>query len=172
MRVLIEQASVPGFAIPRGAVELAWTYLLDEIFADAWEANLDELTVFLPGEGLAAAVRLRAGLIPDREGAMGRGIALLAPGPRPDPGAARTYRCRYGLFAPRALRSRSVRPDGEIRVRSTNIFTWRARLWGLCMRLGTALRTPALTDLAAVASRRSFVGGRGPSYCRLSVWTR
>jgi hypothetical protein len=172
MRVVIETARVPGGPATAGPLEPAWTYLLDEIFSDAWHANLDELRVVLPSEKLAPAVRLRAGLTPTRKGATGSGIALLAPHIQSDPQAVRTYICEYGPFAPRVLRSGSMPPPGAVRVRQLSVLTWRARAWGLLMRIGAARGMPALTDRATAAARSRFAGGRGPSFCRLSVWTR
>ncbi|MBS3933258.1 MAG: hypothetical protein KGZ35_02795 [Truepera sp.] len=77
-------------------------------------------------------------------------------------------------MAPRVLQKLSLRRLPGARLERTHgVFTLKARLWGIPIRLAGALNRPDLTDRAMFAMRRDFASSLDPSaYYQLSTWSR
>jgi hypothetical protein len=163
MELEVQLNPLPGFPALEGAHELAWSYVLDAIFADAYHAGVSRLLVVLPHPDLLEGVELRASL-PSLPGGK-TGLALLAPAPLVK--ADRTYTLEFGLLAPASLRrTKPVRPGKEPE-QSLYIYTLRSKLAGLGMRLPS----PAASDRAWRRVRQSFASPQPtPSFYRLLTW--
>lgn len=164
MELEVQLNPLPGFPYPEGAHELAWSYLLDAIFADAYHAGVSRLEVMLPHPALVEGFELRASLTPTAPGGK-TGLALLAPGRTAK--AERTYTLEFGLLAPARLRrAKPVRPGKEPE-HSLYVYTLQAKLAGLGMRLPS----PASADWAWRAVRQNFASPQPtPSFYRLFTW--
>lgn len=172
MELELTVRELPGLPAPRGAHQLAWAYLLDALFADAWQAGAAHLTLTLPHPELLPEVLLRAELSPPRGDATA--LALLA-GPdttEPGDGPVRIYGLDFGVLAPAALRRiRPPDPAGRRLVQQLWAYTWRARLLGVPMRLANELRRPHLADRAMFSMRQGFASDEPtPAYYRLRGW--
>lgn len=150
MELEIRIEPLPGFPDLDGAHELAWGYLLDRVFGDAYQAGVGSLTLVLPHPALAEWAEWRAEQTPAKGGR--RGFAALD-GSRPQ-SADRVYTLRFGLLAPAALRNRargvSVTPQVESRL---FVYTLPALLASLPMRLSA----PRLRDMGWLGMRCNFV---------------
>ncbi len=174
MRVDIEVNEIAGLPAPRGQHELAWSYILDAVFADAYHAGVGDLQVILPTAALTADVEIRALVSRRTPPPVGRAIADLAGGKALVGDATRTYSLGFGTMAPRALRSLGRNePTGLAMVGHLSCFTPAARLWGIPIRLAGSIDRPDLVDRGMAAMRRSFAAERDPhAYYQLSVWGR
>lgn len=170
MKVEVSVSALAGLPAPVGAHELAWSYLLDTVFADAYHARLGTLRLALPTACLLDDVQLRAALS-QGEGE-GVGVAALAAACPPVHGARRVYRLEFGVLAPGALRSTPTATTGLKLERQLSIYSWRARLYGVPMRLNGWRRRPDRQDRVTAAMRRLFAcEGRVPAYYHLGVWS-
>ncbi len=149
---------------PVGAHELAWSYLLDWVFADAYHAGVAGLRMTLPSEALVAEAELRAEL--SGEGGEGWGVALLGGGDEPLAGARRVYTLAFrGVVAPPPGTGR-----GWVEEAALYVYTWRARAWGGVMLLASLLGWPSIGDWAWHRVRREFAATRPTlAYYRLSI---
>ncbi|WP_018464972.1 hypothetical protein [Calidithermus timidus] len=149
MELDLRVEALPGFPDLDGAHELAWGYLLDRVFSDAYHSGVGSLSLVLPHPALEEWARWRAEQTPAKGGRSG--FAALD-GSRPQ-SAERIYALRFGLLAPAALRSRT--PAGAIpRVESRLfVYTLPALLASLPMRLNA----PRLRDVGWLGMRRHFV---------------
>lgn len=175
---MIVEASVCNVAIPvppQGQHELAWSYILDAIFADAFRTGQGRLDVWLPHEGLFDEVRLRADLSGRRGVESGRAMAFLGGMQEIPVDVRRLYLLAFGGIAPMALR-RSSRAPSRSRWRKEDhlsTYTVKAMLWGIPIRLAGAARRPDLVDRATFAMRRDFASGSDPmAYYQLTTWSR
>lgn len=172
---MLTQVSVePVHGLPPlgGAHELAWSYLLDEIVADAFHSRLAAVHFTVPSAALWDEVQMRVRPNPLAAG-IGAGAALLAPGQQPPDDARRLYTLALGVLAPPHLRTHRQDPDmdGWVLERQLSVFTWAARGLGLAIRLATLLESPHLADRASLAMRRTFVNVRVvPAYYHLRIW--
>lgn len=161
---------------PVGAHELAWSYLLDAVIADAYGAGLSLLRLSLPAEGLEDEVRLRAALSRRAKGASrdAIGVALLGAAHLPPGDATRLYCVTFGLLAPRELRTLSVPVAAPWRLADElSVYCLPAQLWGGPIRLASLFNRPDLGDRAMFKMRRLFVRrGRYPAYYHLKIWSR
>lgn len=149
MELHLRVEALPSFPDPVGAHELAWGYLLDRVFADAYHSGVGSLSLVLPHPALAEWAQWRAEQTPAKGGRSG--FAALD-GSRPQ-SAERVYALRFGLLAPPVLRGRAQRgviPRVESRL---YVYTLPALLAGLPMRLST----PRLRDVGWLGMRRHFV---------------
>ncbi|RIH82772.1 hypothetical protein [Calidithermus roseus] len=148
MKLEIRVEPLPGFPDLDGAHELAWGYLLDRVFGDAYQAGVGSLSLVLPHPTLAEWGWWRAEQTPAR--GERTGFAALD-GSRPQ-SADRVYTLRFGLLAPAALRNRTrgVTPRVESRL---FVYTLPALLASLPMRLSN----PRLRDAGWLGMRRRFV---------------
>lgn len=152
---------------PRGAHELAWSYILDEIFADAYSRGLSEMHIVLPHIELQVEVMIRAELTPAGS-SRARGLALLAGGHAPCGAGDAVYGMWLGYLAPRGPRNayQTGSPPGTHH--RLSVYTWQAFALGIPMRLGSALGRPRLVDAATFAMRRTFASERFvPAYYHL-----
>lgn len=163
MELEVQLNPLPGFPALEGAHELAWSYLLDAIFADAYHAGVRRLQVVLPHLDLREGVELRSRLTPPS----GDNTALVLLAPAPLGKAERTYTLEFGLLAPASLRrTQPVRPGKEPEQR-LYIYTLRSKLAGLGMRLPS----PAASDRAWRRVRQGFASPQPtPSFYRLLIW--
>ena len=174
MNVTITHAPLPGLPPPTGPHELAWSYILDAVFADAYHAGIAQLQVILPTDRLTEDVEIRALLSRRPETPGGTAVADLGGGNPSFAGANRAYLLRFGTLAPRALRSleRSA-PEGLTLASNLCCFTPATRLWGIPIRFASAASRPDLVDRAMAAMRRSFGAERDPhAYYQLTTWGR
>ncbi|WP_027891367.1 hypothetical protein [Calidithermus chliarophilus] len=162
MELHLRVEALPGFPDLDGAHELAWGYLLDRVFGDAYHSGVGSLTLVLPHPALAEWARWRAEQTPARGGRSG--FAALD-GSRPQP-ADRVYALGFGPLAPAALRKRA-RPSRPARLESRlYVYTLPALLASLPMRLNA----PRLRDVGWLGMRRHFVSERPvAAYYRLEI---
>lgn len=173
MKLELTLHPIPGFPTPTGPHELAWSYILDAIFADAYHAAISHLHVSLPSERLSQAVTLRAELSARPDATGRKAVAILGQKRDLPAGYDRAYLLNFGAIAPRALQKLSIGLPGARLERTQSIFTLRARLWGIPIRLAGALNRPGLVDRAMFAMRRDFASSRDPSaYYQLSTWSQ
>lgn len=172
MRVEVAVSPLPMLPPPLGAHELAWSYLLDAVMADASGAKLGALQVSVPDAALAEEVRLRAELSCEGERAR-LGAALFGAEGAIPTGTTRLYRLEFGVLAPRALRRlRTKVPDGWRCEAQLSVYRVQAKGWGGLIRLGALLGRTDLGDRAVFAMRRSFAAPGHPlAYYHLSVWS-
>ena len=172
MNVTITHAPLPGLPAPTGPHELAWSYILDAVFADAYHAEIGHLHVILPTDLLKADVEVRALASRRTPTPEGRAVADLGGGETPLDDATRVYLLGFGTMAPRALhRLGRDEPAGFTSVSHLSCFTPAARLWGIPIRLARSVDRPDLVDRGMAAMRRSFAAERDPhAYYQLSVW--
>ena len=172
MNVTITHAPLPGLPAPTGPHELAWSYILDAVFADAYHAGVGELQVILPTDRLTEDVEIRAQV--SRRSAPGtrRAVANLAGGHGDYAAVDRAYQLRFGVMAPGVLRRvGQPRPGGLNQIMNLSCFTLAARLWGVPIRVAHAAKRPDLVDRAMAAMRRSFAAERDPyAFYQLSTW--
>ena len=161
MRVDLSTSPILGFPNPVGAHELAWSYLLDAIFADAFHAALDRLVVMLPHTDLLPGAALRATLSRQAKAGGGTGVALLGSKRELPQEWSRLYVLDFGALAPASLRSNNlgVPPDSAVNSR-LSVFGLRARLAGIPIRLASLLRRPDLHDRYMYSMRSRFAPGR------------
>jgi len=174
MRTEIAVSALPGFPEVTGVHELAWSYLLDAIFADAYHAQLGVLHLQLPSQVLVSGAELRAALNSSREGSSGAGVAVLGLDRTVPTGVRRAYLLSFGRLAPRALQvlPASTLPSWRLEHRLST-FTLKAKLWGIPIRLASGVSRPDLVDRAMFAMRQDFSrSGVTPSYYRLSTWSQ
>lgn len=149
MELHLRVEALPGFPDLDGAHELAWGYLLDRVFGDAYQAGVGSLTLVLPHPALAEWARWRAEQTPAK--GERTGFAALD-GSRPQ-GADRVYALRFGLLAPAALRRRGRHPALSRLESRLYVYTLPALLASLPMRLSA----PRLRDVGWLGMRRNFV---------------
>ena len=174
MNVTITHAPLPGLPPPTGPHELAWSYILDAVFADAYHAGVSALDAVLPTGLLDDDVQLRAELTRPRAGSAYRAVFGCRADPSALSGAVRWYQLGFGRLAPAALRAHKVKPPTDWRREACwGYFTLAARAWGVPIRAAHTLRRPDLVDRAMAAMRGSFArpGDRGAYYV-LDVWSR
>jgi hypothetical protein len=139
---------------PWGAHELAWSYLLDLVFADAYHSSVSALTIVVPDERLVAAVELRTRATPPGRADGAPAVAELGGAPFaavPEP----RYRLCFGVLAPPQLwrpRCTMSAPAGRV----VSVLTARARAMGVAVRAAAALARPDLEDKAHFAMRSVF----------------
>lgn len=176
MKVDVRVRELPGMPEPNGPHALSWSYLLDAVFADAYHRRLASLRVLVPAAALAAEVEERADVTPPRPDTVGAGVAWLTGAPDAaegaDDGPEARYLLTFGRLAPRVLRSSNGVPDPSMKDR-LSVYTWRARLLGLSIRLAAMRRRPEAQDRALAAMRRAFAcAGDAPAYYHLHLPAR
>lgn len=170
MKVHIAATPRTTAATGHGAHELAWSYLLDAVFADAYHAGVADLHLSLPDAALLEEVRIRAELTPQVEAARGVAYAFLDNSRTVPAGTDRLYLLATGMRRPRPARSGGARWR---EVFGLCVYTPRARLWGVAIRWASLRGRPDLVDRATFAMRRDFVATRSPlARYRLSAWSR
>lgn len=157
-----------------GPHELAWSYLLDAIFADAYHAGVAFLHVSVPDPALVAEVELRAELSDGRPSGDTRALALLGAMRDVPQDAERLYLLAFGMMAPAALRRLPKHPiSGWSIEHRLGAYTWKARAWGAAIRWAAFRKRPDLVDRAMLAMRRDFARpGDATAYYRLGTWSR
>jgi hypothetical protein len=146
MKLELAHTPLEGFPRLQGPHQLAWNYLLDKVFADAYHAGVGTLQLTLPSRDLVAEAELRASLTPARGDRTAR--ALLGSTNDFSKRADTLYLLRYGLLAG------TLRQPNAGASHLLSVFTWRARALGLPIRaLG---RSPRLVDRASFAMREVF----------------
>lgn len=173
MVVNVQVQPLAGFPEVTGAHELAWSYILDAVFADAYHAGLSALSINLPSQSLKVATELRAELS-RREGDSGaEGVVLLGRSDTFPPNCRRAYSLWFGRLAPRALqRLQSRQVEGWDLQSHLSVFTLKARLWGVPIRLFKSMNRPDLVDRAMFVMRRDFASYQSTtSYYNLNIWS-
>lgn len=170
----VEVSVNPLLSLPalHGAHELAWSYLLDAVFADAYHAELRMLRLSLPSTSLLDDVHTRAELSYRGEGS-GSGVALMSTQHAFVQGAQRVYHLEFGALAPGVLRGVIPFDVAGFRLeRQLSVYSWQARFYGLPIRLSGWLKRPYLQDRAVATMRRAFAcEGSVPAYYHLSIWS-
>lgn len=161
MDIHLKIDSLPGYPELSGAHGLAWSYLLDTIFADAYHAKVASLQLVLPSAALEHEATLRVMLSPPKAAGTGEAVAALGAVPEEAGKARRLYTLHYGLLAPRHLRNLpSADPNTDLVewVCEGQLFvlTWQVRALGVSMRFWNGLRQPQLGDRAMFAMRHAF----------------
>ena len=174
MNVTITHALLPALPPPTGPHELAWSYILDAVFADAYHAGVTDLDVEVPTADLDEDVQLRAELSGQQSEGSSRAVMTCRPDAVVPNEARKWYRLGFGRLAPAALRTPATAPPAGWRHRETwGYFTLAARFWGLPIRAAYVLRRPDLADRAMAAMRRRFARpGDRSAYYVLDVWSR
>lgn len=171
MIVDVRVQDLPALPALAGPHVVSWSYVLDAIFADAYHRRLASLFVAVPSRAIADEVEQRAELSPARSEATGTGVALLA-GKNADAPTEPDYVLAFGRLAPAALRAvntSTIRPANAY----LSVFTWRARLLGVPIRLAAQLARPHAQDQALAAMRRAFAhAGYVPAYYHLHLRAR
>ncbi|RIH87285.1 hypothetical protein Mterra_01223 [Calidithermus terrae] len=162
MELHLRVEALPGFPGLDGAHELAWGYLLDRVFGDAYRSGVGSLTLVLPHPALEEWARWRAEQTPAKGGRTG--FAALD-GSRPQP-ADRVYALGFGPLAPAALRRRSPGLAPARLEARLYVYTLPALLASLPMRLNA----PRLRDVGWLGMRRHFVSEKPvAAYYRLEI---
>lgn len=184
MNLEVSVSPLASLPLPSGAHELAWSYLLDFVVADASMRGLGALHVSVPSAALVAPLELRAsvsrnfGVKPngaEAGTAVGRevGVALLGFERRLPAGATRLYSLEFGLLAPAALRRTRSETQGWQLERRLNVYSLPAYLWGGFIRVSAPLYSKALSDQAMFRMRRAFTLERSlAAFYHLAIWTR
>ena len=174
MNVTITHALLPALPPPTGPHELAWSYILDAVFADAYHAGVTDLDVQLPTADLDEDVRLRAELSRGRSEDTSRAAMTCLSDAVVPTEALKWYRLGFGRLAPASLRTPTpAPPEGWRHQESWGYFTLAARLWGLPIRGAYVLRRPDLVDRAMAGMRMRFARpGNRSAYYVLDVWSR
>jgi len=165
---------LPGYPNPVGPHGLAWSYLLDTVFADAYHANVGSLELVLPSAALEHEVKLRVMLTVPKGAGVGSAVAAFRGAAVERVGARRLYTLHYGPLAPRELRrSCPASPVGWVCDKTLFVWTLRARALGASMRLFNGLRQPQLGDRAMFAMRHAFSSPTWtPAFYELKSWRR
>jgi hypothetical protein len=172
MNVEVQVRSLSGLPTLSGPHELSWNYILDKVFADAFEHGLTELEIVLPSNALLETTKLRAQLTRSKEVIPKKGLALLA-GEIPvlSEKYARLYLLEFGRLAPSALRRPVVLPATWKREHRTSIFSLQSKLLGIPIRVTEFLKRRDWTDRAGFKMRQSFASSTDvPAYYHLSTW--
>ena len=173
MKLILQIEPLKNFPTLMGAHELAWSYLSDAIFADAYHAGLAELHIFLPNEALCSTMTLRAKLSQGNANSE-FGAALLNSCNKIPQNSTRLYLLQFGLLAPSSLRN-LPRPTLENweSLKTMNVYTLTTKVWGGAMFLSTKLKRPDFYDKASFAMRPNFASECNvPAYYQLSIWKR
>ncbi len=162
-----------GLPALTGAHELAWSFLLDQVFGRADHAGVAQLEVWLPQASLEPETSLRAELTRARGEA--RGLAMLDFGtlsPHRLDGFDWVAVLSGGTLAPRSLRG-NPRLQGFTLQERRYVLTWWVRVWGAGIRLAYLCRRPDLADRASFGMRRSFARAEPvAAFYVLSIWSR
>lgn len=173
----IDLRPLEGYPQPEGAHGLAWSYLLDNIFADAYAHHLAHLVMVLPHAALEPLCHTRAALsvstVAERGQAQGTGLAALTPDvPASLTGYDRFYSLDYGLLAPSPWREHRHTPDDWQLDAQLYVLTWQVKVWGLAMKLLNQVNRPHLADRATFAMRAAFASPLPtPSFYELRGWS-
>lgn len=174
MKVQFTQHDWPQVPDLIGAHKLAWSYLLDYIFADTYHHHVDILELSVPNLGVAREVNERTTVTPSSSRSVSSAFAQLSFSNDMPPQAQRIYRLHFGVLAPVSLR-RHHRPTvlaGRTRVASLYVYTWQALMLGIPMRLGNALSCPHWADRSLAKIRQTFTTTDScPAFYRLDTWT-
>jgi len=177
LQLELDTRPLEGYPAPEGAHGLAWSYLLDNIFADAYAHHLERLVLVLPHAALEPLCYTRAALsrssVAERGQANGAGLAALTPDvPASLAGYDRFYSLDYGLLAPAPWRERRHTPDDWQLDAQLYVLTWQVKLWGLAMKLLNQAGRPHLADRATFAMRAAFASPLPtPSFYQLRGWS-
>lgn len=173
----IDIRPLEGYPQPNGAHGLAWSYLLDNIFADAYAHHLARLVLVLPHAALEPLCQTRAALsvssVAERGQAQGTGLAALTPDvPASLTSMDRFYSLDYGLLAPSPWREHRHTPDNWQLDAQLFVLTWQVKVWGLAMKLLNQANRPHLADRATFAMRAAFASPTPtPSFYELRGWS-
>ena len=172
MRLELSVSPLSDLPAPNGPHELAWSYLLDAIFADAFKQRVAVLHLDLPHDDLYDDAILRTELTPAQPNEHGHAAALLGESQDIPDEAARLYTLSFGRLAPRSLQQRQHKTSASYQhVDALSAFSLAARLWGIPIRLAQLAHRPDLHDQTIFAMRRDF-SRYGLCYYRLSTWER
>jgi hypothetical protein len=151
MKLELALTPLEGFPSLQGAHQLAWNYLLDKVFADAYHAGVGTLQLTLPNKDLVVEAELRAHLTPARGDKIARALLGSNSTNTFSKTADTVYLLRYGFLAGTRFRNQN---NGSRASHLLSVFTWQARAFGLPIRaLG---RSPQLVDRASFAMRKVF----------------
>lgn len=147
-----------------GAHALAWTYILDWIFSDAYHAKVRHLECHLGWAHLDHELSLRGSLSgPGRGSAIA--VAWLGASGALSKRASRLYVVHSRCIAP-------GEPGWSLRGHYF-IYTWGSRLWGIPIRLATWAGRPDWDDRMMYRMRRGFIAPhRAPCRYQLAIWNK
>lgn len=174
MNITIAHSPLPGLPPPTGPHELAWSYILDAVFADAYHAGVKDMHVVLPTARLTRDVEVRAFLSQQERSPRLRAVAVLGGNSPSVDLADRVYMLGFGTLAPGGLRRLRTQPLVNMKpVGHLSCFTLSALLWGFPIRLARLANRPDLVDRALAAMRQVFATPRSPhAYYQLTVWEK
>lgn len=146
-----------------GPHELAWSMMLDVIYADAYRHDIGDIRFAVGIDELHEEIALREGFA--RHNTADHAAAWL---------------CKQGVAADEHRLYLVERVGDSVQIpakwaldRTYYVFTWRARWMGVFIRLAQALRQPQWVDKAMYRMRKVFFSERAtPSYYKLHIWTR
>lgn len=169
--------SIPGMPRQDGPHELAWSYILDHIYADAFHSGITSLRAYIPTTEICGQLELRSRLSGSRQHVGGESSAVIRVdsfGPEPPRDAVRMYTIRFGVLAPRILRPiTQPAKTGWKLDRTLSAFTWKAHMFSIPIRLAGFLRRPDLIDRAQTAMRKFFITEKiVPAFYHLEIWNR
>jgi hypothetical protein len=174
MKVSVAFTSVAEPTTPVGAHELAWSYVLDTVVADAYTQRLAALHFVLPrtlGDDLALRTKLSTQA--RQGGGASVGAALLSDTYSVPMNAARLYTLEIGGFAAFTYPRPSPPASGWRVVRQLSIYCLPAYLWGVLIRAADLFGSRALSDWAMHRMRRAFArSGRHSAFYQLTIWGR
>ncbi|PYE55648.1 hypothetical protein DES52_10211 [Deinococcus yavapaiensis KR-236] len=168
MNTTFEGVHESAFPAAVGADQLAWSHLLDFIFADAYRQGVSRLRLRGLPTFLEPDVQLRAQL--SGRGAGREALVLGASHEAPSQGVCRVYTITGGVLASPSLRWRPMLSNWR-RLEVRSVLTWRALAWGIPIRMAYLASRPDLADRAHFAMRRDFAyAGLTPARYTLTVW--
>lgn len=155
-----------------GPHELAWSVMLDSVFADAFHAGVRNLTVSLSHSDLMDHAKLRAELTPtrgDRTAILCQTFDMLA-----DPIYDLAYTIEHGGVLGGAIQKRQLIASHSWTARQqTWVYTWRSRLIGIPIRIANMMGRADQVDRQMRRMRGVFVSRKPTiSYYHLTVWER
>lgn len=179
MNVEVSVSPLAGLPAPVGAHELAWSYLLDAVMADAHRLALGALHVSVPAPDLSGELQLRAALSRGEQQPAGAGVGAALLGSERTPATAvpadatRLYSLEFGVLAARALRRVRTETRGWRLEEQLSVYCLGARLWGVPIRAAALLGRADLGDRAMFGMRRTFASPRRrPAFYHLTIWGR
>ena len=174
MKVTITHSPLPGLPALAGPHELAWSYILDAVFADAYHAGVGHMEVLTPGPEYEELIRVRAELSASESTATKSALAQLGGSSLTTDNHTRIYGLGFGTLAPAPLRRTQQGPfTGFALVDVIGVYTPAAKMWGIPIRVAAVAGRRDLVNRALAAMRHQFaVRNSRHAYYVLRTWSR
>jgi hypothetical protein len=163
-----------GFPAPTDGHNLAWGYILDSVFADAYLQGISELTVWLPRYEISRMAQTRAASMGTRPHKLRLPAAFCRHDRAALAGISRLYRLQPGtlLRQPTTYRRASIPLFGWRMEQILYVYTWRAVMWGVSSRVATRVIGNHLADTCHYSMRQAFTSPVvTPAFYVLSIWS-